>query len=177
MQPLLQKKPVTLVFILEYDKIGELKGGFSRPVIIHRAILGSLERMFAILCEHTGGKWPFWLSPRQIVILPIGKDERAYAEQIADILILEGYSVKVDLSGDKLTKMIKVAQLDNYNYIAVVGKDELEHKYVDLRDGEKSESIGKYTIQKLLELFKSHDPPKSKRRLELEAEAEKIRKA
>jgi hypothetical protein len=59
----------------------------------------------------------------------------------------------------------------------VVGKEELENKTVDLRDGEKSESIGKYTIEKLLELFKSHEPPKSKKRLELEAEAEKVRKA
>jgi len=158
----------------KYDKIEELKGGFSRPVIIHRAILGSIERMFAILCEHTGGKWPFWLSPRQIRIIPIGKDERAYAQALADRLLLEGYSVSVDLSGDKLTKTIREAQVACYNYIAVVGKDEVEHKYVDLRDGEKSESIGKFTIEKLLELFKSHDPPKSKRRLDLEAKAAKV---
>ena len=56
-----------------------MKNGFARPVMIHRAILGSVERMMAILCEHTGGKWPFWVSPRQFVIIPMGKDCVEYA--------------------------------------------------------------------------------------------------
>ena len=146
-----------------------MKNGFTRPVIIHRAILGSLERMFAILTEHTGGKWPFWLSPRQIKILPIGKGEREYADLIIDRLTLEGYNASVDLSGDKLDKMVRDAQLNSFNYIGVVGPDEVANKYIDLRDCITSKSIGKFTIEKLLELFKSHDPPKSKRRLDLEA--------
>ncbi len=69
-------------------KVGmrELKPGFERPVIVHRAILGSVERMFAILCEHTGGKWPFWLSPRQIAILPINDDNLVYGKAILNQL-------------------------------------------------------------------------------------------
>lgn len=57
----------------KYNVVTTLKNGFARPVIIHRAIFGSLERFIAILCEQTGGKWDFWLSPRQIQLIPIGK--------------------------------------------------------------------------------------------------------
>lgn len=60
----------------KYNVVGHLKTGFSRPVIIHRAIFGSLERFIAILCEQTGGKWDFWLSPRQIKFIPIGKEAK-----------------------------------------------------------------------------------------------------
>jgi threonyl-tRNA synthetase len=66
-------KNVIFYFISGYNKTGNLKNGFTRPVIIHRAIFGSLERFIAILCEHTGGKWDFWISPRQIQLIPIGK--------------------------------------------------------------------------------------------------------
>jgi len=60
----------------KYNVVGTLKNGFARPVIIHRAIFGSLERFIAILCEQTGGKWDFWLSPRQIQLIPIGKEAK-----------------------------------------------------------------------------------------------------
>jgi len=62
------------LFDLGYSKIGHLRGGFARPVIIHRAIFGSLERFIAILIEHTGGKWDFWISPRQLQLIPMGND-------------------------------------------------------------------------------------------------------
>jgi threonyl-tRNA synthetase len=100
--PLLLRKLVIHKLYIEYDKVAELRNGFSRPVIIHRAILGSLERLIGILCEHTGGKWPFWLSPRQIILLPIGKQDRPFAQAIYDRLLIEGYNVSIDLSGDKL---------------------------------------------------------------------------
>ena len=61
---------------------GELTDGFERPVMIHRAILGSVERMIAVLTEHTGGKWPFWLSPRQAIVVPIGEKYFEYATQV-----------------------------------------------------------------------------------------------
>lgn len=128
----------------------------------------------AILCEHTAGKWPFWLSPRQIMLLPISKDDRVFAQAIYDKLMIEGYNVGIDLSGDKLPKMIREAQLEHYNYIAVIGKDEVEHQYVDLRDCETSAQKGKFTLDKLIELFRSHDPPKSKRRIDLENRAAKV---
>lgn len=98
-------------FNSEYNRIQPVKNGFERPVIIHRAIFGSLERFIAILCEHTGGKWDFWVSPRQLKIIPIGKDQVEFAEQIKNTLVLQGFSVEVDHSNDKLDKKIRNAQV------------------------------------------------------------------
>ena len=55
-----------------------------RPVMIHRAILGSVERMMAILCEHYGGKWPFWLSPRQAIVIPVAPPFNQYAQEVSE---------------------------------------------------------------------------------------------
>jgi threonyl-tRNA synthetase len=60
----------------------ENKPGFARPVMIHRAVLGSVERFIAILCEHTAGKWPFFVSPRQIVVIPISENFTEYAKKV-----------------------------------------------------------------------------------------------
>lgn len=139
--------------------------------MIHRAILGSVERMMAILCEHTGGKWPFWVSPRQFVVIPMGNDAREYVEKINNRLLLEGYSSSIDNSGDKLEKKIRNAQLSNVNYIGVVGKEELEGHTIDVRDRDTNESIGKLTVSQLLALFKSLEPEPSKKRQQLEKEA------
>jgi threonyl-tRNA synthetase len=78
---------------IEYGREKPLKQGFARPVIIHRAILGSLERFIAILCEQTGGKWDFWLSPRQLKLVTIGTESHEYAEKVYKTLLLQGYSV------------------------------------------------------------------------------------
>lgn len=59
-----------------------LKPNTERPVMVHRAILGSVERFIAMLTEHTGGKWPFWLSPRQVVVIPITDENADYAKQV-----------------------------------------------------------------------------------------------
>lgn len=91
--------------------------------MIHRAILGSVERMMAILTEHTGGKWPFWVSPRQFILIPMSNEANDIVEQINNRLILEGYSSVIDYSGDKFEKKIRNAQVANYNYIGVVGKE------------------------------------------------------
>lgn len=65
-----------------------LKPGYQRPVIVHRAILGSVERMMAILCEHYAGKWPFWLSPRQVMVCPLSDKLEKYAVQVYERLKL-----------------------------------------------------------------------------------------
>ncbi len=92
-------------------------------MIIHRAILGSLERFIAILCEQTGGKWDFWLSPRQLKLVTIGTESHEYAEKIYKTLLLQGYSVELDTKGDNLNKKIRNAQLQGFNYIGVIGKE------------------------------------------------------
>lgn len=113
------------------------------PVIVHRAILGSVERMLAILIEHTGGKWPFWLSPRQGIVIPVATQFADYATKVANSLSLgEGqavhaqqqYYVDVDTSPrDRLNKMIRQAQQQRYNFIFVVGQKEMDAGTVNVR--------------------------------------------
>jgi len=84
-----------------------LKQGFARPVIIHRAILGSVERFMAILIEHLGGKWPFFLSPRQCIICPISEKYSDYCESVYLYLHKQGWSVELDTSNLTLNKKIR----------------------------------------------------------------------
>ena len=74
-----------LRFNLSYSAEDEAKR--ERPVIIHRAILGSVERMFAILLEHYKGKWPFWLSPRQAIVCTVSEKSAAYAHEVLEIIL------------------------------------------------------------------------------------------
>lgn len=75
-----------------------LKPGFKRPVIVHRAVLGSVERFMAILIEHLGGKWPFWLSPRQVIVLPISDKAADYCESVYKYLHMKGFEASIDRS-------------------------------------------------------------------------------
>lgn len=142
--------------------IGKLKNGFKRPVIVHRAILGSLERCLALLCEHFAGKWPFWLSPRQIVVVPVSAKFSDYAEKLKNRLVLEGYFAEVDNSNLTLNKRIRNAQMENFNIILVVGEQEEKSKTVALRyrDSEKVEQAVK--IGQLLKILKDMKPKPSK---------------
>jgi len=91
-------------FSLEYQA-GEGEGGhMKRPVIIHRAILGSVERMIANLTEHFAGKWPFWLSPRQVIVLPVSEKFNDYAIQVQKQIHENNFYVDVELSDKKLQK-------------------------------------------------------------------------
>jgi threonyl-tRNA synthetase len=114
---------------------GEKEGELTRPVIIHRAILGSVERMMAILLEHTAGKWPFWLSPRQVVLIPVANDpaQIEYVEKVRQRLHSAGFFVDSELSDKKLDKKIRESQLAQYNYILVCGKEEIETNTVNVR--------------------------------------------
>jgi len=108
-------------------------GDMRRPVIIHRAVFGSVERFFAILCEHFAGKWPFWLSPRQVIVLPVVPKFFEYAETVRKRVHEARFFVDVDTSKRKLTKMIREAQLAQYNLILVVGEEEMSHGTVNVR--------------------------------------------
>lgn len=94
-----------------------LTPGCARPVVIHRAMAGSLERFTAILIEHYGGKWPFWLNPRQIMVIPVGKGFYAYAEEVRKIFKAKKMFVDVDTSGETLPKKVRRAQLAQYNFV------------------------------------------------------------
>lgn len=81
----------------EYDKKEftwyeqRVKKGFARPVIVHRAVMGSVERFMAILTEHLAGEWPFFLSPRQVLICPVGPKYQPYCERVYQYLHQRGY--------------------------------------------------------------------------------------
>lgn len=110
-----------------------LSPGCARPVIIHRAMAGSVERFAAILCEHYGGKWPFWLSPRQVMVIPVGKGFYDYAEEVRKIFKNKLMHVDVDTSGETLPKKIRRAQLAQYNFVFVVGDEEMRNRQVNIR--------------------------------------------
>ncbi|EPY39861.1 threonyl-tRNA synthetase [Angomonas deanei] len=116
----------------------ELDPNQARPVMIHRAIFGSMERCIAILCEHYGGEWPFWMSPRQVMIVPVSNALADYANEVRDHLYGEGFFVDVDLGSATLDKKIRNAELARYNFIFVVGQQELDSRSVNVRArGEK----------------------------------------
>lgn len=122
-------------FDLEYNA----STGPLRPVIIHRAMLGSVERFIAVLTEHYQGMFPFWLSPRQIIVIPINSELNQYCEEIKKRL--DKFYVDIDTSNATIQYKIKWATLLKYNRVLVVGKRELEHKTINLRqyDGKKIE--------------------------------------
>uniref|UniRef100_A0A8C2G1H5 threonine--tRNA ligase n=1 Tax=Cyprinus carpio TaxID=7962 RepID=A0A8C2G1H5_CYPCA len=103
----------------------------DRPVIIHRAILGSVERMIAILTENYAGKWPLWLSPRQVMLVPVNPSLEEYAKQR---FVEAGFMADADSdSGCLLNKKIRNAQLAQYNFILVVGEKERAASSVNVR--------------------------------------------
>ncbi|KAF9233915.1 hypothetical protein BU15DRAFT_90186 [Melanogaster broomeanus] len=106
----------------------------SRPVMIHRAILGSLERFIAIITEHFGGKWPFWLSPRQVLVIPVAIPYKDYAQEIADKLSALGLFADVDNGADTLPKKIRNGEIAQYNFLLVVGQEELDSRSVNVRN-------------------------------------------
>jgi threonyl-tRNA synthetase len=99
------------------DAEGGPRQGHVRPVIIHRAIYGSFERFIGILTEHFGGKWPFWLSPRQVMIVPVMASAYEYVKEIQTLLRTNEFHADVDLSANTLNKKIRSAQLLQYNFI------------------------------------------------------------
>jgi len=105
-----------------------------RPVIIHRAILGSLERFIAIITEHFAGKWPFWISPRQIVVIPVAAPYKDYAAEITDRLSALGLFADVDNGDNTLPKKIRNGEIAQYNFILVVGQEELDARSVNVRN-------------------------------------------
>ncbi|XP_015894818.3 threonine--tRNA ligase, mitochondrial 1 [Ziziphus jujuba] len=123
------------------------------PVMIHRAILGSVERMFAILLEHYKGKWPFWLSPRQAIVCPVSEKSQPYALKVRDQIHEAGYYVDVDTSDRKIQKKVREAQLAQYNYILVVGEEEANTGQVSVRERDKSDHPV-MSIDNLLKRFK-----------------------
>ena len=130
-------------FELEFKSKDQDSESYERPVMIHRAILGSVERMTAILTEHFAGKWPFWLSPRQVLVVPVGVKYQGYAEDVRNKLHDAGFYADVDLTGNTLQKKVRNGQMLKYNFIFIVGEQEMNEKSVNIRNRDVMEQQGK----------------------------------
>ncbi|ESQ88722.1 threonyl-tRNA synthetase [Asticcacaulis sp. AC460] len=108
-------------------------GSRQRPVMLHRAILGSFERFIGIMIENFAGKFPLWLAPVQIVVAPITSDANPYAEQVADALRAAGLRVEADLRNEKINYKVREHSVAKVPVIAVVGRKEAETGEVALR--------------------------------------------
>lgn len=106
----------------------------EQPVVIHRAISGSLERFMGIMIEHFAGIFPLWLAPEQVRIIPIGETFFPYAEEVFSEMKKAGLRVKFDDSTDSLGKKIRNAETEHANYILVVGAEELANRTVAVRN-------------------------------------------
>ncbi|XP_051921043.1 threonine--tRNA ligase 1, cytoplasmic isoform X1 [Hippocampus zosterae] len=125
-------------------------GKCHRPVMIHRAVLGSLERMIAILAENFGGKWPFWLSPAQVMVIPVGSSCEAAAKQLVQQFREAGFMVDLNEdAGATLSKKIRSAQLAQYNYTFVVGDQECESGTVSVRS-RGGQQLGRRPVEEVL---------------------------
>ena len=108
-------------------------GSKQRPIMIHRAIFGSLERFFGIMTENYAGDYPFWLAPEQVRLLPVTDEVQPYAEQLLDQLTQAGVRATVDRSGDRLGKLIRTGEQMKIPVLAVIGAKEAEQNAVSLR--------------------------------------------
>jgi threonyl-tRNA synthetase len=135
-------------FQLEY--IGE-DNKPHQPVMIHRALFGSMERFFGVLIEHYAGAFPFWLAPVQVAVLPITDRVNGYADQIARELREEGFRVEANLRSEKIGAKIRDAQLQKIPFMLVIGDREMEQGVVAVRERSRGD-IGVMPVAEFKEL-------------------------
>jgi threonyl-tRNA synthetase len=142
-------------FDLEYTTSS---GAQARPVMIHRAVLGTLERFIGVLLEHTGGILPFWLAPEQVRVLSLSEKVENYAGEIAQIASAAGFRASADIRNEKLGFKVREAELAKIPFMAVVGEREAQARAVSLRRlrGEKNQTL---TLDGLLDLLKAEPLP------------------
>ncbi len=121
-----------------------------RPIMVHRALFGSVERFFGVLIEHYAGAFPFWLAPVQMTILPITDRINEYAEKIADELKTEGFRVETNLKSDKIGAKIRDAQMKKIPFMLVLGDKELEDNKIAVREKTKGD-LGVMTLEEFKE--------------------------
>ncbi len=115
------------------------------PIMLHRTLLGSMERFVGTLIEHYAGAFPLWLSPMQVVIIPISEKNIEYAKSIKTMLVNKNIRVIVDESNETLGKKIRVSEMQKIPYIVVVGQKEEEHQIISVRE-RKVGDIGNFSI-------------------------------
>ncbi len=131
--------------------IGE-DGMKHRPIMIHRVVFGSIERFIGILIEHFAGKFPAWLSPVQVKILPIADRFHKYAEAVAEVLQKQGIRYEIDYRAEKIGYKIREARLDKVPYMLIVGQKEAEGGLVSVRDREQGD-LGEMSVEKFIKEY------------------------
>jgi len=134
----------------EMSFIGE-DGAQHQPYMIHRALLGSMERLFAILVEHYGGAFPFWLSPVQVMVIPIADRHGEYAASVCEALKQRGLRAELDASKNTLNYRIRNAQTEKVPFMLIAGDREIAENKVALRL-RSGEDLGAKTIEEVLAL-------------------------
>lgn len=135
-------------FDLEYTGAD---GEKHRPIMIHRVAFGSIERFIGILIEHYAGKFPVWLSPVQVKILPVSEKFADYAEKVSDALKAAGVRVETDDRSEKLGYKIRSAQMEKVPYMLIVGEKELEGECVSVRRRDEGD-IGSMSVDEFAKL-------------------------
>ena len=127
-------------FDLEYSAS---EGGRARPVMIHRALFGSIERFFGVLTEHYAGAFPPWLAPVQVVAIPVAEAFNDYLGEVVAKLTARGVRAQLDDSDDRMPKKIRVAQSEKIPYMMIAGGEDVEAGAVSFRfrDGTQRNSI------------------------------------
>lgn len=135
----------------EAEYIGE-DGSKHRPIMIHRVVFGSIERFIGILIEHFAGKFPLWLSPVQVKILPISDKYMDYAKETEMTLKKEGLRCEVDGRAEKIGYKIRAARLERIPYMLVIGEQEVKDNSVSVRKREEGD-LGSMPIERFLEML------------------------
>ena len=117
-------------FDIEYE---DEDGSSKRPVMVHRALLGSIERFVAILIEHYAGAFPVWIAPVQVMMIPIADRHEEYCQQAAERMREAGLRVEVDARGERMNRKIRNAQMQKIPYMLVVGDRDVEAGKVSVR--------------------------------------------
>ena len=124
-------------------------GSRQRPIMLHRALFGSVERFFGVLVEHYAGAFPTWLSPVQVKILPVAEAHETYARQVADSLLAAGIRVEFVEANDQLGKRIRTAKIEKTPYVLVVGDDDVAANTVGVNarglDVERGVAVSEFT--------------------------------
>ncbi|STX29730.1 threonyl-tRNA synthetase [Legionella beliardensis] len=137
-------------------------GEKQRPVMIHRVVYGSIERFFGILIEHYAGKFPLWLAPIQVTILPIAEIHHDYAQQVLNQFIQAGLRAEVDFDNESINKKVRKAQLKQINYIIVVGDKEVAEGTLSVRAA--NTLVGAKPIAEVIHHLKDEYQTRSPRR-------------
>ncbi len=133
-----------------------------RPVMIHRAPFGSMERFVAILIEHYAGNFPFWIAPVQISVLPVGQSQYDYANQLKSKLDELGFRTQIDLRSEKVNRKIAESEQAKIPFALIVGQKEMDNNTVSVRVHGAKGDIGARPFDEMLEIFKKLDVPGTK---------------